>query len=48
MIYYDSLICSELSIPEKLVSIIKELSYCKLKEVRYMWEDIQIEAKNIN
>ncbi|MER2175829.1 MAG: hypothetical protein ABS911_14235 [Carnobacterium sp.] len=47
-IYYDSLIWSESSIPEKLVSIIKELSHTKLKEVRYMWEDIQIDAKNKN
>jgi hypothetical protein len=39
--YYDSLIRSEISISDKFLSIIEELSQSKLKEVRYMWEDIQ-------
>lgn len=39
--YYDNLIQSEISISEKLYTIIKELSQAKLKEVRYMWEGIQ-------
>jgi hypothetical protein len=39
--YYDSLILSGISISEKFATIIEELSQAKLKEVRYMWEDIQ-------
>lgn len=39
--YYDSLNHSGISISEKFASIIEELSQAKLKEVRYMWEDIQ-------
>ena len=38
--YYDSLIRDGISISDKFVSIIEELSQAKLKEVRYMWEDI--------
>ena len=39
--YYNSLILSGISISEKFTSIIGEFSQAKLKEVRYMWEDIQ-------
>lgn len=39
--YYDKLIQSEISISEKFAAVIEELSHAKLKEVRYMWEDIQ-------
>lgn len=39
--YYDKLIQSEISISEKFANVIGELSRAKLKEVRYMWEDIQ-------
>jgi len=39
--YYDSLIQSGISISEKFATIIEEFSQAKLKEVRYMWEDIQ-------
>ena len=38
--YYDSLIRDGISISDKFVSVIEELSQAKLKEVRYMWEDI--------
>ena len=44
--YYDSLIYSELSISDKLATIIENLSHAKLKEVRYMWEDIKIDFEN--
>ena len=39
--YYDSLNQSGNSISDKFASIVEELSHEKLKEVRYMWEDIQ-------
>ena len=39
--YYDRLIQSEIRISEKFANVIEELSRAKLKEVRYMWEDIQ-------
>lgn len=38
--YYDSLVRDGISVSDKFVSIIEELSQAKLKEVRYMWEDI--------
>ena len=38
--YYDKLIQSKVSISEKFANVIKELGRAKLKEVRYMWEDI--------
>ena len=44
--YYDSLIYSELSLSDKLATIIENLSHAKLKEVRYMWEDIKIDFEN--
>lgn len=40
--YYDKLIQNEISISKDLGSIIEKLRYSKLKEVRYMWEDIQV------
>lgn len=38
--YYDGLIQNEIKISEEFLIIIEELSHAKLKEVRYMWEDI--------
>lgn len=38
--YYDSLILSGITISENFITIIEGLSQAKLKEVRYMWEDI--------
>lgn len=38
--YYDGMIQNEINVPEKLLVIINKLSQTKLKEVRYMWEDI--------
>ncbi|KGA98664.1 hypothetical protein AJ85_06525 [Alkalihalobacillus alcalophilus ATCC 27647 = CGMCC 1.3604] len=38
--YYDKLIQNGISISKDLAAIIEELRYSKLKEVRYMWEDI--------
>lgn len=40
--YYDKLIQNGISISKDLAAIIQDLSYSKLKEVRYMWEDIQV------
>ncbi|WP_257823230.1 SIR2 family NAD-dependent protein deacylase [Salipaludibacillus agaradhaerens] len=39
--YYDKLVQNEISISKGLAAIIEELSYSKLKEVRYMWEGFQ-------
>lgn len=38
--YYDRLIQNEINVSEEFLIIIEELSHAKLKEVRYMWEDI--------
>jgi len=40
--YYDSLVNRKISISEKFLSIIEELSHSRLKEIRYMWEDVVI------
>lgn len=39
--YYDKLIQNEVDISIELGGIVEELSQAKLKEVRYMWEDIR-------
>ncbi|WP_163581327.1 SIR2 family NAD-dependent protein deacylase [Gracilibacillus saliphilus] len=40
--YYYKLIQNEISISRDLTAIVEELSYSKLKEVRYMWEEVQV------
>jgi hypothetical protein len=38
--YYDMLIEKEIAISDKFIGVIEELRHSKLKEVRYMWEDV--------